>query len=574
MADETNYTDSIDEGQSVQAPPALTGADVSSPASTPPFVPDSGPVVGMSGSPTMAAAGNIPQPPPAAPAQQPRLWQRILTGALDGLAGAQGAKSFAGGITSGVAGGLEAAKQRTFLSVQAADRAAQAARLDHQMHQEDEQMQMRRDDHAMQVVKFNKDTFGTEYDAVPNTASNAQQYLAQSVANSPKGPDGQPMGADVPAGIIVSPSTLYIPKQGPNTAQQQTAAYNKIAPVLGLPTMPQGQTITPEAYQTANNQFMGHDRTGGLLDPKALPSVISTMKANIDQYSKSPTKDDAVLAQANKTLSVLQAQLDANDTHEATQAGAKTKAESDARVASENSPAAITGAANKAAAEAKAKLPFEQAKARFDQTLKDGDPASAGQMLVDGLVAPSQIISSRNPRFAQQAFAAAKAKDPNWNAQKAEADFKIASSSNNTTFFGSANSLLDPGGNLDQLRTLYKDLPNGRIPAFNKLSDWTAAATGSGATAAFAAKALGVADDYAKVMGGGVGSDKAREDILHTISMSSSPEAMDSAIAATRSSVQSQAEARIGRNKVLRAMYGQNPAAPFDPKKDFKPIGQ
>ena len=54
-------------------------------------------------------------------------------------------------------------------------------------------------------------------------------------------------------------------------------------------------------------------------------------------------------------------------------------------------------AATTAAAEAKAKLPYAIAEAKARQVIQDGDPQSAGQLLVNGDVAPSQIISSRKP---------------------------------------------------------------------------------------------------------------------------------------------------------------------------------
>lgn len=478
---------------------------------------------------------------PSAP--KPSMWLQVVQGALSGLAGSAGATHFGGGLAMGAAAQQQAQQQKTFADIQSADRAAQAARVDKQMHQEDEQMQMRRDDHAMQTVKFNKEVLGIEYEAIPNTGTNAKQYLDQSVSNS----NGN--GASVPAGIVMSPTTIFIPKAGANTAQVQTSAYNKMAPVLGLPVMPDGQNITPEAYQSASNQFMGHDRSGGLFDPKQLPSQIANMKANLDNYSKSPTKNDQVLAQGQNTLKVMQAQLDGNNKNEADAAAQKEQALGPVK-------------ANNAGLEEKAKLPYELSKVRAEQAAKDGDPNSAGQLLVNGDVAPSQIISARNPAFAQAAFTAAKKANPNWNAQQAEGYFKAAGAPSNVNFFGSAKSLTDPGGTLDQLATNFKDLPNGKIPAYNKMADWTAAAAGSGATAKFAQTAIGVADDYAKVMGGGTGSDSGREEVLKSFAQSHSQAGMDGAIQAARDAVASQTNSRIGSNPVMQRMYGSPKAKP------------
>jgi len=195
--------------------------------------------------------------------------------------------------------------------------------------------------------------------------------------------------------------------------------------------------------------------------------------------------------------------------------------------------------------------------------IQDGDPQSAGQLLVNGDVAPSQIISSRKPEFAQKAFQAAHdISGGNWNAQSAEANFKVANSPAQLAFFGSAKSLTDPGGTLDQLAAVGKDLPGGKFPALNKIADWEKAATGSGPIAKYAATALGIADDYAKVVGGGVGTDTARQAALDLVPKNASPEARDAAIQGIRGTIHSQMNSRIGKNPILQRMYGDVTSQP------------
>jgi hypothetical protein len=211
----------------------------------------------------------------------------------------------------------------------------------------------------------------------------------------------------------------------------------------------------------------------------------------------------------------------------------------------------------KASAEASARQPYELALTKAKQAIQDGDPQSAAQLLINGDIAPSQIISSRKPEFAQQAFQAAhNLSGGQWNAQSAEANFKVASSPANVGFFGSARSLTDKGGTLDQLANVAKDIPQNRIPAFNSIADWENAATGSGPIAKYASLALGVADDYAKVMGGGQGSDTARTQALKLISANQSTEQRSASLDGIRGAVQSQTNSRIGNNSVLQRMYG------------------
>src|ERR1017187_9181655 len=71
-----------------------------------------------------------------------------------------------------------------------------------------------------------------------------------------------------------------------------------------------------------------------------------------------------------------------------------------------------------------------------------------------------------------------------------------------------------------------------------------------------AAKGVGVADDYGKVMGGGTASDTARNSALRLFGQAASPDQRAQAIAATRNAVQSQRDSRIGNNQFLQRKYG------------------
>ena len=216
-------------------------------------------------------------------------------------------------------------------------------------------------------------------------------------------------------------------------------------------------------------------------------------------------------------------------------------------------------AGRKAAAEAAAKQPFELALARQRQALTQGDPMAAGQLLVDGDATLSQLKArGSTPEFIQAALNAAKTiSKGKYNAQEAEAQFKVAESPAQLAFFGSSKSLTDKGGTLDQLAEIGKRLPGGQFPALNSFADWTKAAAGSGPIAEYAATALGIADDYAKVVGGGVGTDTARDAALKLVPKSASPEARAAAIQGIRGTIHSQMQSRIGKNQILQRMYGE-----------------
>jgi hypothetical protein len=59
-------------------------------------------------------------------------------------------------------------------------------------------------------------------------------------------------------------------------------------------------------------------------------------------------------------------------------------------------------------------------------------------------------------------------------------------------------------------------------------------------------------------MGGGVGTDASRLQVLHSFANAHNPQQMQAAIDAARAAVQSQISARIGKNNVMQQMYGQN----------------
>jgi hypothetical protein len=67
-----------------------------------------------------------------------------------------------------------------------------------------------------------------------------------------------------------------------------------------------------------------------------------------------------------------------------------------------------------------------------------------------------------------------------------------------------------------------------------------------------------VADDYAKVMGGGIGSDTSRLQVLKSIAANQGPQQREQSLEGIREAVLSQTNSRIGKNPVMQRMYGQS----------------
>lgn len=227
----------------------------------------------------------------------------------------------------------------------------------------------------------------------------------------------------------------------------------------------------------------------------------------------------------------------------------KLNMQTQADVSRETNPTVIRAKEQVAASEAAAR-----------QAVTQGDPRVAAQLLVNGDATLAQLRArGSTPEFiAKTLFYAKQQSGGKYNAAQADAQFDVAKSPTNVAFFGSAKSLTDPGGTLDQLQSVAKSIPSNQIPAFNSIADWEKAATGNGPLAHYASTALGVADDYAKVMGGGQGSDTSRLQALNLINKNQSPEARAGAINGIRDAVTSQTNSRIGNNPVLRRMYGDD----------------
>ncbi|PWT75528.1 MAG: hypothetical protein C5B59_08600 [Bacteroidetes bacterium] len=210
----------------------------------------------------------------------------------------------------------------------------------------------------------------------------------------------------------------------------------------------------------------------------------------------------------------------------------------------------------------------ERNKQEIDRSMKVGDPKIAARLLYEGTLTLSQLKArSSDAKFIAEVTSDAQQMarsggDPNWTPQVQEAQFKQAQDKSNQQFFGNANSLLSKGGTLDQLTDWYGKLQNVQFPVLNKWEDYLAYEAGEKnagtAMAGFAQTALAVADDYAKVMGGSVGTDTARIQILHSMANSHNPAQWAAVMQGARGGLKSQVSERIGHNPILQQMYGFN----------------
>ena len=198
----------------------------------------------------------------------------------------------------------------------------------------------------------------------------------------------------------------------------------------------------------------------------------------------------------------------------------------------------------------------KQREDQIQQTVAQGDPDIAGKLLADRTATIDELkLRNATPQFIESAIKSAQKDDPTFKAPEAAAQAKIAGSPANQQFFGNTDSLLVKGGTLDQLNSAGEALGNGPLPPLNTITNATKAALGQGPQAQFAAAALGVADDYSKVMTGGQGSDTSRQQALYIIAAQQSPAQRQAAIDQIRQQIESQRNGRVGTNPYLKSMY-------------------
>jgi hypothetical protein len=196
-------------------------------------------------------------------------------------------------------------------------------------------------------------------------------------------------------------------------------------------------------------------------------------------------------------------------------------------------------------------------KANAEQQAKQGDPAAAGAMLAKGDLTLSDMKTrGMTPKFILDATKAAQAIDPKYNPADEMIAEQVAKSPHANQFFGSANSLISKGGTLDQVVAAGAKLPNAQLPIFNKISDAVNYESGHPEVAAYMQTALGAADDYAKVLGGGTGTEGMQLKILNAMNAAQNQDQRTSVVNAMRGAVNSQVESRIGNNKFLQRLYG------------------
>lgn len=267
---------------------------------------------------------------------------------------AHGRPSFVNGLTEGARGAQAAEAQQQDIKFKTFDDQLRAASLHNQDIELQNHTQAQSDAHqAAQDAQHDWDeAHGIQYDEIPNSGQAVMDHLTAQTAASGS--------ASIPAGTHLSADgkSILVPKQTDETQAAQLLKYNTFREAYNLPALPQGATFVPGKYlDMLQNRIEGHSLSGDVYNHDTLPVAIADLQSTRDSLAGKSGTNAAVLTQVDGTIKSMQAKLDYLDTH----AAAIKQQSKQADLNAENSPETIAGAANKAAAVAKAQQPFKEA---------------------------------------------------------------------------------------------------------------------------------------------------------------------------------------------------------------------
>lgn len=218
----------------------------------------------------------------------------------------------------------------------------------------------------------------------------------------------------------------------------------------------------------------------------------------------------------------------------------------------------ILEATNPKIRQAKIDLAAATEKARVDA--EAGDPSAMGEMMAKGMVAPSEIISKFKPEITQRMLTAAndasiRLTGQPFNAEKAEAQYNYARNPATQNTLNMIHAMTDPGGSIEIAEKAAKKLPQLDQATANKVFNAVGSEFGSAEATNFHTAMLGLADEYSKVMGGGVSSDTGRQQAMDLLKASYSTGQLSGAVATMKQDLAARKKALVRDNPTLNALY-------------------
>jgi hypothetical protein len=144
---------------------------------------------------------------------------------------------------------------------------------------------------------------------------------------------------------------------------------------------------------------------------------------------------------------------------------------------------------------------------------------------------------------------------------QAQSDYKYATAGGTQNTLKLLQSLTgdnkNNSGTFKQLEDRFNDLGNTQIPKVNNIFNWLSTNAGQPGVPAFDATLLGVADEYGKILGGGVATDSSRNEAKEIINKAFSDQQGKAALNAIRGTLANRQNAMVGDNRYLAKQYGK-----------------
>jgi hypothetical protein len=145
---------------------------------------------------------------------------------------------------------------------------------------------------------------------------------------------------------------------------------------------------------------------------------------------------------------------------------------------------------------------------------------------------------------------------------QAQSDYKYATAKGTQDTIKLLQSLTgednkNNSGTFAQLDTAFNNLNNTQIPKVNDVFNWLSKNSGQPGVPAFDATLLGVADEYGKILGGGVATDSSRNEAKEIINKAFSEQQGKAALQAIRGTLANRQNALVGQNRYLTKQYGR-----------------
>lgn len=261
------------------------------------------------------------QPSPKDVNPQPSTLSRAVSTGLSavgaGIAGAanqKGRASFAGGMTGGANAELQQQAMDQDVKFKSMDDQIRLAELHNQDIKLQNDTQAQTDAHIKAELDNRSlaNDLGIDFDTIANHGGAVMDHLAaQTAANG---------SATVPPGTHVSADgdTIYIPTDTQKTRDGQMAMYTKLAPALGLPSLPEGAQFVPSKLMNIfTNKINGFALNGDPINHDALPALIASTQTQRDNLAKNGG-NEVQLKTLDNLLGIYKANLNALDEHAAT----------------------------------------------------------------------------------------------------------------------------------------------------------------------------------------------------------------------------------------------------------------